>query len=362
MPTNQTTSPRSAASPSNVLGTSWADAFETNPRLSVAKLVRAMNRNTGIAADVHPDLQSAAHAAALDATTPAATMPATAPARTRPRSLPGSILVTRNRTSQRTDEPLSFAPTAADLAALMAGEHLAHDLLTTGMPASLAAQADAIAHFAEPIYREWALRRLERRGVQVAEAAARHYLTHGQPAALEFASTGHLLRWYAEQCEQPATADDAPAVDEAAARLVRRARLMWVDPAGPEHGVLLDRFHHAHLRGALERDTWIRGKVAEDLASIDALLLPVYTAGIAQPGVANLGVRVHAHRAPNTGIHFLPEAAAGGGRPVPGGHHRLGGCQHCVTRTVLPNSGTIVRATTTGPSNESGSAVAGVSR
>jgi hypothetical protein len=349
MPNNHTTAPQPATSPTNVLGTSWADSFEANPHLSVAKLVRAMNRNAGIAADVHPELRSAAHAAALDAATAAAVGPVSAPTRTRPRSLPGSILVTRNRTSQRTDQPLSFAPTPADLAALLAGEHLAHDLLTTGMPATLAAQADAIAHFAEPIYREWALRRLERRGVQVAEAAARHYLTHGQPAGLEFAPTGHLLRWYTEQREETATADDAPTLDESAARLVRRARLVWVHPTGPEHGVLLDRFHHAHQRGALERDTWIRSKVAEDLASIDALLRPANASGHHALGVANLGVRVHAHRAPNTGIHFLPETPAGGGRPVPGAHHRLGGCQHCVARTVLPNSGTIVRATSTGP-------------
>jgi hypothetical protein len=90
-----------------------------------------MNFNAGFEPDIHEGL-----AAALDLA-----------ARTdaKPRPLAGNITISRNRTSQAQRRDLTFAPTAGELASLLAGEHLAHDLLRTGMPDTLAAQADAIA-------------------------------------------------------------------------------------------------------------------------------------------------------------------------------------------------------------------------
>ncbi|TQJ49276.1 hypothetical protein [Phycicoccus sp. SLBN-51] len=330
--------------------------FRSNPHLAVDKLVAAMNRNAGVEPTVHPDLAGALDRAAVEQFVAGAgsrrTTQTTAP---RPQPLHGTVLITRNRTSAPSNRTLCFAPTAADLAALLAGEHLAHDLLASQTPTTLAAQNDAIAHYIAPIVTAYQVRSLERRGVQVAEAAARHYLNHGQPAGLAFVRSGHLRRWWAEQLtatdphDQLDTAHAAAEAEaeghDAAARLLHRPRLAWTHPAGLEHGLLLDRFHHTHQRGALERDTWIHGKVAQDLTSIDALLRHAGPRSDAPaPEVANLGVRVHAHRAPNVGVHFLPDYTSG--RPRRGNHHRIGGCQHCTTRVALPNTQPTTQPTT----------------
>jgi hypothetical protein len=324
MPNNQNTANAAAcatAAPPATARTSYADTFNANPHLAAARLVRRMNFNAGYEPDIHKGLADALDLAARSGD--------------KPRPLAGSITIVRNRTSQTQHRHLTFAPTAAELASLLAGEHLAHDLLRTGMPDSLAAQADAIAHYAAPIYKAYAARNLERRGVHTAEAAARHFLNHGRPNDLVFTPAAGLRRWYDEQCELA----DLETRDQDVTRLLSRPRLVWAHPGGIERGLLVDRFHHTHLRGAIERDTWTRRKVAEALAGIDAVLAPAYAhGGNLAPGIANLGVRVHAHRAPKVGVHFLPDYAAGAGRPVVGGHHRLGGCQHCSPRTALPNS------------------------
>jgi hypothetical protein len=332
------------------------NGFQANPHLAVAKLVVAMNRNAGVAPTVRADLAAALDRATVEQflTAPARDQ-AHKVARRRPRALPGSVGITRNRTSAAGNRTLCFAPTAADHAALLAGEHLAHDLLASGMPDSLAAQYDAIAHFADPIFAAYEVRRLERRGVQTAEAAARHFINHGQPAGLTFVRAGHLLRWWAEQRLLTGVADDSDAdiIDSAdiangdapVDRLLRRPRLAWAHPDGLEYGFLLDRFHHTHQRGAIGNDTWVHGKVAQDLTSIDALLRhPGSRSGAPAPDVANLGVRVHAHRAPNVGVHFLPDYTDG--RPTLGRHHRIGGCQHCTTRLALPNTQLAAQPTT----------------
>jgi hypothetical protein len=252
------------------------------------------------------------------------------------------VLITRNRTSAAGKRTLSFAPTRAQMAAILAGEHIAHDLLATGMPDSLAEQADAIAAVIDPIIATYDVRHLEKRGVQFAEAAARHFINHCQPATLALATRSHLARWRAEHGTNPVEHDPLHDEDagEAPARLLGRPRLAWTHPDGPESGLLLDRFHHTHQRGAIERDSWMRRKVAEDLASIHALLT---SATGSQPAphpvqLANLGVRVHAHRAPNVAIHFLPDYTAGTSAPVLGEYHLVGGCAHCATRRALPNA------------------------
>lgn len=291
----------------------------------------------------------AATAAAAVAVAPAVVPPqprSREPRTSAPRSRPGSVLVTRNRTSATQQRNLSFTPTAAQMAAILAGEHLAHDLLAAGMPDSLADQADAIARVIDPIIKSYDVRRLEKRGVQFAEASARHFINHCQPATLVLASRSHLARWHAEQgTDKPDLDADAAAVPARVARLLGRPRLVWTHAAGPQAGVLVDRFHHTHQRGAIERDSWMRRKVAEDLISIHALLTA--TAGDSETvqavqavQAANLGVRVHTHRAPNVGIHFLPDYTAGNGTPVLGAHHRVGGCAHCASRRALPNSST----------------------
>ncbi|MCK9822797.1 hypothetical protein NOCD_04805 [Nocardioides cavernae] len=274
-----------------------------------------------------------------------------APRTSAPRSLPGSVLITRNRTSAASQRTLSFAPTKAQMAAILAGEHLAHDLLAAGMPDSLLDQADAIARVIDPIIATYDVRRLEKRGVQFAEAAARHFINHCQPATLVLASRSHLTRWHDEHGTNMAELDvldgEAPTAPETVARLLGRPRLAWTHPAGPRDGLLLDRFHHTHQRGAIERDTWMRRKVAEDLTSIHELLTsttgshPAHETHSVHPAQqANLGVRVHTHRAPNVGIHFLPDYTTGNGAPVLGAHHRVGGCEHCAARRALPNTST----------------------
>lgn len=371
MPTNSHTAATALAPSPDTAIRRQADLDElaANPHLWASKLVETMNRNNGFDTTVRADLAAALDRAALAPELTGTEVPSQRQAPdSRPRPLAGSVVITRNRTSAAQVRDLSFAPTAPERAAILAGEHLAHDLLASGMPDDLAAQADAIAHYIDPICKAYEVRKLERRGVSFAEAAARHFINHCQPTDLVFTRTSTLIRWHAEQRDvtemahvagndetlaaagfdtDVTDADEVSADGEAAARLVRRPRLAWTHPDGPEHGFMLDRVHHTHMRDVIERDTWIRRKVTEDLVSIDAFLAAAPgPATTPDPRRVNLGVRVHAHRAPHVGIHFLPDYTATSTRPILGAHHRIGGCKHCATRLALPNSNVSAHTTT----------------
>ena len=314
--------------------------FRANPHLVMHKAMTD-NRAAVLGSDATVE-QQVAVAAELDDCAPVGPTPGHAGGQ-RVR-LSGSLTVTRNRTSQATHRTLTSRPTRAQHVASLVAEHLVHDLLATGMPATLAAQADTIAALRDPIVAQYATRGLDRRGPIAAEAAARYLLTWAQPAGLTFAHRGTLRRWHRDPDDTPDHTDtpaDARLEPTAlAADLFTRPRICWVSPDGPAAGLLLDRFHHTPYEGVIERDTWIRGKIAADLRRAAAFLQP-RPAGASAPHTAAsavLGVRVLTHLAPNAGVHFVAAFPHGPGTPpVVGGHHRIGGCIHCTTRVVLPN-------------------------
>lgn len=322
--------------------------FRTNPGLVMHELISANNH--AIAGDLIDTEAAYAVAAQLNHELGHPAVDGAAERSTI--TLPGPITVTRNRTSAATARTLDTRPTKRTLAALLAGEQLVHDILAIGMPDHLAGQHDVITRLLAPIARAHARLGLDRRGPMFAEASARYLLHYAQPAALNFTHQGQLRRWHADHAPEadahvtagentdptdPArlAADVADAVAmgrrAAVASLLHRPRITWTHPGGLEHGVLLDRFHHTPYAGVIERDTWVRAKVAEDLSRVHALLGPH------RPDAA-LGVRVHTHVAPNVGVHFLPDYQHGpGSRPVIGTHHRIGDCDTCATRLNLPN-------------------------
>lgn len=288
--------------------------------------------------------QSAAHADSLtagrdlmtaDRIAYAGDLVPTQPA-TGPRQLPGSILITRN-SSRRDDSAVRLVPPAAERAAIRLAEHLVHALLANPIPATLTGQAGTFAETTGRIIKDHTKTGLDRRGVTFAEAAARNVIWYGQPTDLKFIHAGTLRRWYYDATDhedvEPLEADDTETLENGR-RLFSRPRIIWAHPDGPRHGLLLDRLHATRHTGAIGRDTWVREHVAHDLTNAAAFL----AAGHTPAPDALLGVRVHAHRRVNTGVHFLPDFSHGPLRPIIGAHHPIGECDHCETQTVLPNT------------------------
>jgi hypothetical protein len=257
-----------------------------------------------------------------------------------PRRLPGAI--TFNRTSRPDEKTINAAPSKAERAWLMAAERLTHDLLTAGVPDSLAAQTDLFATAVGPVKSAFARHGLDRRGAGTMEAAARYLVHHAQPdpALLTFVSTERLTRWCADQDSllEEVPGDHHPDLllqrDAAsAARLTHRQRVLWANPAGIEWGLMVDRFHHTSLKYLVPRDGWVRRKVMEDLGSVAALVRRYVPE---QPITSVLyGVRVLSHRATNEGIHFTPVYNMR--RLVDVGQHALGECAFCRGVDNRPN-------------------------
>ncbi|GAA2735223.1 hypothetical protein GCM10009867_17050 [Pedococcus aerophilus] len=266
--------------------------------------------------------------------------------------LPGRVAITRHATSaSRTSSgpDLNARPSTRDLAAILLAEELAHDILSSGFPASLDEQARTLTHYLQALTPRHAGTGLDRRGPMFAEAAARHLLTWEHPSHLEFTPRNHLRKWYAELCGELDDAGSGPAAAFAgragfAVSFVRRPRVVWTHPDGPGRGLLLDRVYTASRAGVIERDRWVAGKVASDLRDMADYLAPLDD--LDGPGAARraiLGVRVISHRAPNAGVHFVPAFttvtdADGRDRDLPliGSHHRVGGCQWCAPAARLP--------------------------
>ncbi|VXC26586.1 hypothetical protein [Nocardioides sp. AX2bis] len=288
----------------------------------------------------------------------------------RVRQLPG--LITYNRTSVAPSASITARPSKQEHAWLLAAERLTHDLHAIGMPNSLGAQADAFAVLVEPVKTAFARHGLDRRGAAVMEAAARYAVHFTQPERLRFLSTGALRRWFDDQRDtdevitddalgaENVTGDEMGAGPGTVDRLLRRPRVLWAHPDGPEAGLLIDRFHHTSIRGLVGLDSWARRKVAEDMTSIGRLLAEsganttTTTTAAAHTGV--LGVRVLTHRAPNTGLHFVADLSSG--RPSIGEEHRIGGCRDCRPRLCQPNTSPDARpngeATNAHPAGDTG--------
>lgn len=265
--------------------------------------------------------------------------------------------ITYNKTSATTNVDINAAPTKSDLAWLLAAERMTHDVLSVGVPDHLAGQAHLFAVLTEPVKTAYARHGLDRRGTVTFEAAARYLVHHAQPAHLRFVTAGQLRRWRADQLDlrdtHPAAdsghadhqvhagadAGDPATAAGTGARLFARNRVLWAHPDGIGHGLLIDRFHHTHRAGLTARDSWTLRKVAEDLTSINDFLATYASApttSSAPAGAGVLGVRVLTHRAPNNGLHFVPELR--NGRAYVATHHRIGDCDICATRTCLPNA------------------------
>ncbi|GAA2165147.1 hypothetical protein [Pedococcus bigeumensis] len=277
----------------------------------------------------------------------------------RPRQLGGDVTLRRNSTSSRPTTPagpdLAANPTRSDLAALLAGEELTHELLATGLPDTLAEQANTIGFHLARVTERWAGSGLDRRGPMFAEAAARYLTTWCQPAHLDFATTHHLRKWYCDTRDQhlahrdPAKAAAATVPDGLDTSFITRPRITWMHPDGPAAGLLLDRFHTANRDGAIARDQWAHRKVAADLTDVAAFLTPA--AALADdPDLlarAVLGVRVLTHRAPNAGVHFIPTFRPGHPSPVLGSHHPVGRCAICASTPLHPTPTRAPRPTAT---------------
>lgn len=139
---------------------------------------------------------------------------------------------------------------------------------------------------------------MDRRSLMTSRAMAAHVLRFHQPARLIQARPEWL---------------STAAQDTLGARsLLMRRRSLWVDPDGIDSGLLIDRLHHTHLSGLL-LDPWMAGKVAADTQAGTAIAKDRF-----------LGVRVLAHRAPQSSIHVTPD----------GTHHRTGACAHCVGEVI----------------------------
>lgn len=274
--------------------------------------------------------------------------PRPAPRPRRAPGLPGVITITPNRTAQPRQVTTDAPPTRTQLASLLAAENLTHDLLATGFPADLATRADVIAGTIGGIGTAWRARGLDRRGITGAEAAAVHHLNHVRPAdrAMRFVTTNKLRAVLIDNLDDlrgsAGLDEDEQRLADAAARLHERPRVIWADlsrVAAP--AMLVDRFHHTHLLGTIERDTWTLRKVAEDLASAAAHLTLTARAHGRELSPEQLlagvrGVRVSAHLAPNAGRHFTAQLAEN--RIVVGPNHSLGACAACATTTHLPTS------------------------
>ena len=322
----------SAEAQAAIDGTVLLAQLKANPRLAGLNLVNAMHNAAGVpthtermASDVFTD----AMAEALSTDTG---------------RLPGPI--TFNRTTTPKTRDIHAHPSDKDMAWLLAAEGLSHELLKGGLPDTLPAQAELFAALVEPIKAEFRKRGLDRRGNVVLEAATRYLLHHAKPD-LTFVSGGALRRWNADQCDQYDNldhCDDAGAANHAAARrallrLTTRRRVLWAHPDGINSGLLIDRFHHTHIKDLVGQDSWVRRKVAEDFTSLADLLR--HSAEPHLPGTealpAVLGVRVLSHRVPNESVHFT--ATVVGGRITVGRHHVLGGCEVCAPAPAVPNAG-----------------------
>ncbi|QWC83723.1 hypothetical protein KLP28_08670 [Nocardioidaceae bacterium] len=245
----------------------------------------------------------------------------------RARPMPGVITVTPNRRRSSQSDLIDSRPSRVQKAAMVAGEQLAHDLLATGFPATLAGQADALATWCDPIVTEFA-DRLDRRGVAFLEASARHLVTHQQPAGLRFASHAALSAALAANQPSPSAAETDGEPDEAP-ELVGRRRPVWVHRDGVEGGLLLDRVHYASRPGHIEVDRWVRGKVADDLRrALTYLRHTLPTTDADQELSRVLGVRVLSHRVPYRSVHF-PAARTQEGDLVVGAPHTIGDCWVC---------------------------------
>lgn len=305
-------------------------------------------------------------------------------------SLPGSVRMTRNTTSKAAATALNAGPNRHELAAVLLGERFAHDLLASGISdgerVCLEDLAVTVGFVLDNILGEPESRRdLTRRSPMFAEAAARYLTTWAQPLNLKFIRTGHLARAYADALDDTGL-DPAGTLGDAAClpafptmssardgfSFLRRSRVAWAHPHGVRHGLLLDRLHCAYRAGVIERDTWTRRKVTEDMQAAAAYLATIRGAG---EGLIEtmLGVRVMSHLAPNAGVHFLPALTAlpqhedlQANRPAAhedaehprdrpaassilridgrrymvgiGDFHRIGGCGHCLTTTRLPRT------------------------
>lgn len=253
-----------------------------------------------------------------------------------PRRLAGTITIKRNSTQRALPRSLNTPPSRNNSAAVALGTHLAHDLLKLGMPETLAGQAHAIATVLETLLPLHARNGLDRRGPLFAEAAARYLIQHCQPEKLQFAHRGKLRRWYLDDTEHENVVplNEEPEADTGAgSRLFERPSLVWTHHNGPRDGLLVDRLHHTFRGGVIERDAWTHKEVAKEMKAAAAFLARCHAGE-----EALLGVRVLAHRAPNVGVHFLPDFSDGAANPVGGAHHRVGGCNHCAVRTIHPNT------------------------
>ncbi len=313
-------------------GMALLEQFKVNRRLAGLNLVNAMHSAAGVpthsermASQVFTDAM--AEALAIDTG-----------------RLPGPI--TFNRTTTPKTRDIHAQPSKADMAWLLAAEGLSHELLKGSLPDTLSARAGLFAALVEPIKAEFRRSGLDRRGSVVLEAATR-YLLHNAMPDLTFISGKTLRRWNADQCDQYENldhCDEAGAATHAAAhramaRLTERRRVLWAHRDGINSGLLIDRFHHTHIRDLVGQDSWVRRKVAEDFSSLADVLRhcaePHLPGTEALPAV--LGVRVLSHRVPNQSVHFTVTAV--GGRITVGRHHVLGGCDTCIPAPAIPNAG-----------------------
>lgn len=331
-----TISAASAGSTAPSTSTLFAD-FIANPRLTMRKVVNNMNRDT-FGSDVQPGYGPEFAAVMREALTGCDS----ATGRSQRARLAGSI--TPNRTSRPTPTSIDAHPTRSEMAWLLAGERLAHDILTFGVPDSLADQADVFATLSEPVKAGFGRYVPDRRGAAIMEAAARHLIHHARPAHLTHVPTRRLNIWRADQVARLADLNaelpgdhhpDLHAQDDldAVERLLNRPRVMWAHPAGIDQGLVIDRLHHTSLKGLLVRDTWLRRKVAQDLDSVAALLRRYSPDADWAAGV--LGVRVISHRRPNESVHFVADLR--NGVATVGHHHPLGQCAACELGNGLPN-------------------------
>ena len=244
---------------------------------------------------------------------------------------------------------------------MIASDLAANRLLSTGVPANLAARSEALTAAIAEAASDEATAGISTRGIRDAESAVRELITYYVPDHFNFRTTGSLRRWVAENLDDLADTDpagdsnDADALahaDESPASgaglriltgsktirrmsdvaLLARPRVLWTHPAGITSGLLIDRFHPAHLDGVAEVGAWARRKVIEDLHRAAAMVAcdPVVrdAADPEQVLAAVRGVRVIPHRVSDGAIHFAPTLSARGAMQV-GDIHRVGNCDDC---------------------------------
>ena len=334
-------SPASAASAVSPGTSPSLEDFLANPRLTMRKVVNNMNRRdfgTAVQPGYSPESFAAVMREALDGADAGA--PVTG--RSQRARLRGGI--TPNRTSRPTSSNIDATPTGTEMAWLLAGERLAHDILEFGVPDSLAEQADVFAVLSEPVKAGFGRYVPDSRGIAVMEAAARHLIHHARPAHLTHVPLRRLNIWRAEQVAHLADlhaevpGDHHPDLHaqqdlDAVQRLLERPRILWAHPEGIGRGLLIDRMHHTSLKGLLGRDTWVRRKVTEDLHSVGTLLRQYAPDTDWKAGL--LGVRVISHRRPNESVHFA--ATTHNGVIAVGHAHPVGTCRVCKLGNGLPN-------------------------